>query len=127
MILLNIYIELRLIAKEAAEILNLSTAHANNLSKKIVSDDIDGLIDKRNGQTQEYVFKPEIKAELIQQYVLACISQQKTSGKSISEQLKERCNLDLSERTVRFHIAKLGLSALKKTLPELLKDLKKNF
>lgn len=111
--------------KNAAEILNLSTVHANNLAKKIEAADIDSLIDKRKGQTQEYIFKPEIKAELIQQYVLACISKQKTSGQSISHQLKERCELDLSERTTRYHIAKLGLSYIKKTLPQLVKDLKK--
>jgi len=114
-------------AKEVAKILNLSTVHVNNLARKIESADIDGLIDQRKGQTQEYVFKPEIKAELIQQYVFACISQQKTSGKSISKQLKERCELDVSERTVRYHITKLGLSTIKKTLPELLNDLKKTF
>jgi transposase len=114
-------------AKEAATILKLSMVYVNNLSRKIESTDTEGLIDKRKGQTQEYVFKPEIKAELIQQYVVACISQQKTSGKSISEQLKERCELDVSERTIRYHIAKLGLSTIKKTLPELLKDLKKTF
>lgn len=112
--------------KDAAEILNLSTVHTNNLAKKIESSDIDCLIDKRKGQTQEYLFKPEIKAELIQQYTLACICNQKTSGKSISHQLKERCELDLSERTIRYHIAKLGLSNIKKTLPQLIEDLKKN-
>jgi len=111
--------------KQAANILNLSTVHTNNLAQKIESADIDSLIDKRKGQTQEYIFTPETKAELIQQYALACISNQKTSGKAISHQLNERCQLGLSERTVRYHIAKLGLSNIKKTLPELLKDLKK--
>lgn len=113
--------------KETAKILDLSTVHTNNLAKKIESADINNLIDKRKGQAQEYIFKPEIKAELILQYTLACISNQKTSGQSISEQLKQRCQLDLSERTVRYHIAKLGLLNIKKTLPELLKELKKNF
>lgn len=112
--------------EQAAKILNLSTVHTNNLAKEIESTDINCLLDKRKGQSKEYIFNPEIKAELIQQYTLACICKQKTSGKALSQQLKERCQLDLSERSIRYHIEKLGLSHIKKTLPQLFTDLKKN-
>jgi len=113
--------------KETAKAFSLTTVHITNLAKKIESSDIDSLIDQRKGQTHDFVFTPEIKAELIQQYILASVSNQKTSGTSISGQLKERCDLNLSDRTIRYHIAKLGLSHIKKTLPKLIADLKKNF
>lgn len=112
--------------KQAAQILKLSVVHTGNLAKAIESDDINCLLDKRKGQTTDYKIKPEIKAELIQQYTLATISKQKTSGKAISQQLKNRCQLDISERTVRHHIEKLGLPKIKKSLPKLYNDLKKN-
>jgi len=122
--LLNNYL---ITTKEAAKALNLTTVHITNLAKKIELSDIDSLIEQRKGQTHDFIFTPEIKAELIQQYVLASVSNQKTSGTSISRQLKERCELNLSDRTIRYHIAKLGLSDIKKTLPELIADLKKTF
>ena len=112
--------------KHAAKALNLSDVHVCNLAKAIESEDVHCLLDKRKGQTKDYKVNPEIKGELIQQFALASISKQKTSGKAISKQLKNRCQLDLSERTIRHHIEKLGLQKIKKSLPKMYDELKKN-
>ena len=112
--------------KQATKALNLSGVHVNNLAKTIESEDVHGLVDKRKGQTKDYKVNPEIKAELIGQFALASINKQKTTGKAISQQLKNQCQLDVSERTIRYHIEKLGLKKIKKSLPKMYNELKKN-
>ena len=112
--------------REVAEVLGLSTVHTLNLAHTLHADDVVALIDKREGQKQEYRFTVEVKAELIQQFVLDTVTGGRVSGKQLAEHLKERCQLSLSERSVRDQIAKLGLSRIKRSLPGLLKGAKKN-
>jgi predicted RND superfamily exporter protein len=87
--------------------------------------DVYSLIDKRKGQIQDYRFTPEIKAELIQQVAANAITGKPTSSRAVSEQINQRCNLVLPDRTVRLHMKKLGLPKISKTLPTLVEDLKK--
>ncbi len=112
--------------QEVSEVLGFSTVHTLNLAQKLSADDITALIDKRKGQQQEYRFSPELKAELIQQFVLDIVSSGRSSGKLLAEHLQQRCELILSERSIRDHISKLGLSMIKRSLPDLLSALKKN-
>jgi len=112
--------------REVADVLGFSTVHTLNLAQKLHTDDVIALIDKRQGQQQEYRFTPGVKAELIQQFVLDIVSSGKSSGKLLANHLQERCELILSERSIRDHINKLGLSGIKKSLPHLLSALKKN-
>jgi len=112
--------------QDISEILGFSTVHTLNLAQNLHTDDITVLIDKRKGQQKEYRFTPDIKAELIQQFVLDIVASGKSSGKFIAKHLQERCALTLSERSIRDHISKLGLSKIKKSLPDLMVGLKKN-
>ncbi|MCI0514402.1 hypothetical protein L0128_14390 [candidate division KSB1 bacterium] len=112
--------------RAAATVLQLSTVQTQNLAHQLQIADVEGLRDHRQGQAEDYVFTPEVKAELIQQFTVACISHQKTSSSALAQQLKERCQLDLSARSIRYHLNKLGLVRLKKSLPQLLQTLKKN-
>jgi len=112
--------------RDISAILGFSTVHTLNLAQNLHTDDITVLIDKRKGQQKEYRFTPDIKAELIQQFVIDIIASGKSSGKFIARHLQERCALILSERSIRDHISKLGLSRIKKSLPDLLVGLKKN-
>ena len=73
------------------------------------TDDVSGLVDKRQGQQQDYVFTPEIKSELILQFASNAALGKPTSGAALVNDLKERAQLDLSERSVRMYILKLGL------------------
>ena len=110
---------------DVSEVLGLSTVHTLNLARALEREDIRALIDKREGQKQEYRFTEEVKAELIQQFVLDIVAEGRASGRSLSEHLLSRCELRLSERSIRDQLGKLGLSRIKDSLPNLLSDLKK--
>ena len=112
--------------REVAALLGLSKVHTANLARRLEAEDVAALIDRREGQKQEYRFTEEAKAELIQQFMLDLVAGGRVSGKSLSEHLQQRCELSLSERSIRDQLGKLGLSRIKKSLPELLAEIKKN-
>jgi len=95
--------------KEAAQALGFSCGNTDKLLRKIRTEDVSGLIDKRRGQQQDYVFVPEIKSELILQFVSNAVLGKSTSGASLANDLKERTQYDLSDRSIRMYISKLGL------------------
>ena len=95
---------------EAAQALGFSCGNVDRLLRKMRADDVGGLIDGRQGQQQDYVFTPEIKSELILQYASNAAQGKPTSGAVLAGDLKERAQLDLSERSIRMHISKLGLN-----------------
>ncbi len=111
---------------DVAKILNISKVQVSNLSKALRDQDVPSLIDKRKGQIQDYRFTPEIKAELIQQVAANAITGKPTSSRVISEQINERCNLKLPDRSIRLHMKKLGLPNIASSLPVLVDTLKKN-
>jgi len=83
------------------------------------------LVDQRQGQQQDFVVSPSVKAELIQQFAVEAIRSGRTSSRAISEKLKERCSLDIPDRTVRHHLSRMGLRRIKHSLPQLLAAVKK--
>ncbi len=111
---------------QVAEIIGYSVRHTLKLSGGLKKGDAYSLFDKRQGQKQDYLVSPEVKAELIQQFIVEILSKGSPTGKKISEALNERCEINISDRTARHHISKLGLSRIKESLPKLLVDLKKN-
>ena len=126
-ILLTMFNNNLLNSQEVAEVLGISMAHVLTLARGLDMDDIPVLIDKRQGQQQEYRFTPEVKAEVIQQFVLDVVVEGRTSGRLLSEHLQGRCKLILSERSIRYHVKELGLTRIKKSLPPLLAEVKKNY
>lgn len=102
---------------EAAKNLNLSSVHIGYLCNKLKNKDIHSLWDQRQGQKQDYKFTPEIKAQLIQFFTINSLTGKSTSGKAIGENLEAMFKTSFSERSVRFHMRKLGLSHIKRTLP----------
>ena len=83
------------------------------------------MLDKRRGQQKDYLFTPEVRSELVQQFALNALSGRPTSGRAIAEDLQQRCKMEVSERSVRLHLNKLGLSRIADSLPELLNTQKK--
>lgn len=110
----------------ASQALNCHPVHVQRLNRQLQNDDATIFNNKRQGQTKDYVFNSEIKAEMIQQYIANLVNNKKTSSLALSEDLKERCDLDLPSRTIRLHIAKMGLSKINKSLPDLIDSFKKN-
>jgi len=111
---------------QVADVLRLSTDRVGRLAGRLLQEDVKGLLDKRRGHQHDYLFTPEVKAELIQQFVLDVVSQGHTSGEQLAQKMEERLQRPFSARSVLYHLANLGLSSIKKTLPELLADAKKN-
>ena len=112
--------------QDTATVLGIHAAHCRELAKKLEGQDVDeSLIDKRQGLKKDFLFAPEVKSELIQQFALNALSGGPTSGRVISEDLQQRCGIEVSERSVRLYLNKLGLAKIKGSLPKLLENKKK--
>jgi hypothetical protein len=70
-------------------------------------------------------FTPEIKAELIQQFVIEAVNRSPTSGEHLAKKLMERCQLTLSPRSILNHITSLGLTTIRDSISEYLSEVKK--
>ena len=115
-----------LLTTEVATALGLSCAHCRELAGKLASGDVvEALVDKRQGQKQDYRVGPEKKAEIIQQFAARVVTGQSTSSDVLAKVVNADSEMTLSPRTVRWHMEKLGLCSIKKTLPELVRTLKK--
>lgn len=110
---------------EVAKVLGYSATHIERLAKQLDSGDAHALLDQRRGQKQAYRVPVEVKAELIQQFAADVIARGTTSGLAISAELEQRCNMSIPARTVRHHMANLGLTRVKHSLPELVTTVKK--
>lgn len=111
--------------QDVSQVLGYSENHVRFLNKKLHDEGIDGLIDKRQGQQQHYRFTSDVKSQLILQFILDVATEGKTSGKLLSEHIKERSELDLSARSIRHHVKRLGLAKIKREVLVCLSNLKK--
>ncbi len=111
---------------QSASVLGICDAHCRELARKLVSEDVtDVLVDKRAGQQQDFRVGPEQKAELIQQLAARAITGHSTSSDVLAKQVNEQTGVNISARTIRWHIRQLGLSDMPKSLPQLVGTLKK--
>jgi len=110
---------------EVASALGLSAERTRKLRAKLADDDVHAVFDQRRGQQRDYRMTPEVKAELIQQFMLNLQTHASTSSRQLSEDLEKRSEITVAERTVRQHMATLGLNSLRKSLPKLLQAIKK--
>ena len=112
--------------KEVSEHLGVSERHVRDLANNLRSGDIETLIDKRKGQQKDYAFGEDVKAEIIQQFVVNLINKRPTVSSKITQQVNEACHSILSERAMRQHLSKPGLHKIKESLPKLLEEIKKS-
>lgn len=111
---------------QSALALGICDAHCRELSRKLTDHDVaDVLIDKREGQKQDYRVGTEQKAELIKQLVARIITGHSTSSEVLAEQVNKQTGAQVSARTIRWHIHHLGLCGIRKSLPQLVETLKK--
>jgi len=112
--------------QECASALGISVPHCRALARQLAEHDVaEVLIDKREGQKQDYRMGPEQKAELIQQLAARAVTGHSTSSEVLAEQVSKKTQVTISPRTVRWHIRQLGLSNIQKTIPNLVETLKK--
>jgi hypothetical protein len=101
-------------------VIELTPSHTATLAQRLDKEGALSLIDRRKGQKQQLRVTAPVKAELFQQVTVDIITSGQTSGSKISNELKERCNIAVPARTLRHHLAQMGLREIKKSLPQLL-------
>jgi len=125
-VLLLTLLQNRLIDRpQVARVLGYSSTHIARMVRQLEQDDVPALLDKRRGQQDDYRITPEVKAELVQQFAVDIIARGRTSGEAISAELRDRCAMTIPARTVRYHLARMGLPAIRHSLPQLLEAVKK--
>lgn len=111
--------------KEAAQALNITSSYMSTLARRLHEEGAVALADKRQGQKHDYRVPAPVKGEIIQQFAADVVCHGQTSSEKISTELKQRCGLELSPRTIRHHLSLLGLKPVKRSLPQLIKAVKK--
>jgi len=112
--------------EEIALVLGISSAHCRELAEKLAQCDVgSSLLDKRQGQRCDYLIGPVQKAEIIQQFAARVATGYPATSEVITAVVNEQTGCVVSDRTVRWHMNKLGLVSIKKTLPRLMEALKK--
>lgn len=110
----------------ASTALGITVAHCRDLSEKLLNEGVkEVLIDKRKGQKHDLQVNPQVKAELVQQFAARSIAGYSVSSQSLTKILNDKLETTISPRTIRWHMKKLGLMDIKKTLPTLVESLKK--
>lgn len=111
--------------RQVADLIRMTPAHTATLARRLDEKGIGALLDKRQGQKSDYRISAEVKAELVQQFTIDIIARGKTSGEAIASELHERCHISVPARTVRYHLARMGLPKIKHSLPQLVASVKK--
>lgn len=111
---------------QVAGVTGMTPAYIETLARRLDTEGLNALIDKRQGQKADYRVTPEVKAELVQQFALDIITRGQTSGQAISQELQQRCGINIPARTVRYHLGRMGLPKIKRSLPQLVATVKKS-
>jgi transposase len=124
-VLLSMFNSDLLSTRQVAEAIELTPSHTAALARRLQDQGALSLVDQRQGQKEDYVVTPSVKAELIQQFAVDVITSGRTSSTAISEKIKERCGIVVPDRTVRHHLFRMGLGSIKRSLPQLVAAVKK--
>ncbi len=109
-------------SRDVAKGLGLSQDRVRVLAARLKEHDATVLIDQRKGAPRDTRVTPEVRAELIQQFVLNLVTNMGTSSRQLRTDLEQRSGINLPGRTIRHHVAKLGLRSIGRTLRRLLSD-----
>jgi len=113
-------------AQTASLALGITAAHCRDLSEKLLNEDVvEVLSDKRKGQSNDLLVDPQVKAELVQQFAARSIAGYSVSGRALADAVNASLHTAISDRAIRWHMNKLGLMEIKKSLPNLVQSLKK--
>jgi hypothetical protein len=112
--------------KTVSSVLSITAAHCRELSAKLANNDIpEVLVDNRKGQKQDFRVDLPVKSELIQHFAARAVTGHSVSSKALTEIINDSQRTNVSPRTIRWHMNKMGLMDIKKTLPKLVESLKK--
>jgi len=106
--------------------LGITKAHCWELSAKLLQEGVTQvLIDKRKGQKHDFRVDLSIKAELIKHFAARAVTGHSISSQALAQIINTSRKVCISPRTIRWHMNKMGLTKIKKTLPQLVETLKK--
>lgn len=126
-VLLSLFQANLLSVKTVSSALGISEGHCRELSAKLANSGVtEVLIDKRKGQKQDFLVDSSVKVELIQHFAARAVTGHTISSQALTESINDAQKTAISSRTIRWHMNKLGLMKIKKTLPDLVEALKKN-
>ena len=109
-----------------SSVLGITKAHCLELSSKLVQDGVTQvLIDKRKGQKRDFRVDLSIKAELIKHFAARAVTGHPITSQALTQIINTSREVCISPRTIRWHMHKMGLTTIKKALPELVETLKK--
>ena len=111
--------------REAAKLLGYTEAYVRDLVQKLSEGDVQAVLDKRTGQRSDYRVTEAAKGELIAQWAVNAVTGQATSSPALSKDLQKRCSLEISARTVRHHLKKLGITEMADKVNTLARAVKK--
>ncbi len=109
----------------AAQWLEYTEGYVRSLVRALSKSDVGAVLDQRAGQRCDYRVDAHAKGELISQWAAHAVNGESTSSPALSNALETRCNLRIPARTIRHHLKKLGLVAMKGNLKELTIGVKK--
>jgi len=113
-------------SQQAGDLLQVSAGYIPSLCRKLVSEDARAVLDKRVGQQKDYRVTEQMKAELLVQWAANAAAGKTCSSPALSEDLRDRCGIELPERTIRHHLSRLGLLSKAKALSGLIGSVKKS-
>ena len=126
-VLLSLMGEGMLGAGDVARVLKMSVSHVRRLHRELSASDVEAVLDKRRGQLQDYRVTPELKGEMIAEFVLELAGSGRASSVAVARRLSKNGAGQVSERTVRHHLERLGLNRVKASLASALHALKRGF
>ncbi len=112
-------------SSQAGELLQVSPGYIPALCRKLTEGDAPAVLDKRVGQQEDYRVTEQMKAELVVQWSANAALGKSCSSPALNTDLQERCGIKLPERTIRYHLNKLGLKSKAKELSRLITSVKK--
>lgn len=125
-VLLSLFQANLLSVQTVSSALGITESHCRELSIKLANEGVtEVLIDKRKGQKQDFLVDLSVKAELIQHFAARAVTGHSISSQALTELINDTQKTAISPRTIRWHMNKLGLMKIKKTLPDLVEALKK--
>jgi len=96
--------------KEAAELTGTKPLAVSKNYQAFKAEGAAGLVDKREGQKQEYRFTPQVKGELIRGYSLKALENISPSSSVLAQHLSEVFGQPFSRRSVSYHLDQTGLN-----------------
>lgn len=113
-------------SQQAGDLLQVSAGYIPALCRKLVAEDARAVLDRRVGQQKDYRVTEQMKAELVVQWAANAATGKTCSSPALGADLRERCGIDLPERTIRHHLSRLGLQSKAKELSGLIGSVKKS-